>query len=894
MPRLVEQLRRFRSLVRRDRVEAGLDEEIRFHLEQQTEKYIRAGMTPEEARRRARVRFGGVEHMKEQTRDEFRPALFEDLLRDLRYGLRMLRRAPGFSIVAILTLALGIGAAAAVFSVVNGVLLRPLAYPDPDRIAALFQVDETGRRGANVSEPNFEDWKTGTRSFSAMAEMSSGPTPVRIGDETTMIPGATVSREFFAVLGVQPATGRGFVSGEQTVGGTRAALIGYDFWQRRLNGAPLAGLTVTIGDQLHEVIGVMPRGFDFPGGSQFWIPRELLPPQTSRTAHNFQVVARVAPQATVAAAQSELSTVSRALKARYGDATWMSDAAVVPLRDRLTASSKPVILTLFAAAMLLLVIACLNVSNLQLARAASRRREIAVRLAVGAGRGRLTRQLLAEALVLTMLATLGGIAIAWGGVGTLALADAGSTVGLARVQDVQVDATVLLFSAGVALGAAVLLGLATAFRASRQEIRSTLTEGTRTMAGGRASERVRQGLVVAQVALTIVLLVGSTLLARSFAALLAVDPGFRTSGAALLDLTWTFSRDRDAVARRKDLQRELLDQLSRVPGVERAGLIDSFPLGAAFFPNGRFLEMTRVDEFQRPEDVAALGDGVKARAGFAGYRIANDGYFAAAGIPLIRGRLFDERDGPDAPHVAVISESLAAAKWPDQDPIGRFVQFGNMDGDLRGFRIVGVVGDVREITPEAQPGPLFYGYYRQRMASRFSVVLDTQGDPAAVLPAAREIVRRLDPSLAIQVRTIDDAFDRALSGRRFSLTLIAVFSGVALLLATLGIYGLVSYLVSERTREIGIRLALGAAGTDVVRLVIGQGALLAAAGTAIGLVGALGLTRFVKGLLFGVTETDPIAFGSVLLITLAAVLVASYVPARRALKVEPVTAMRME
>jgi predicted permease len=413
------------------------------------------------------------------------------------------------------------------------------------------------------------------------------------------------------------------------------------------------------------------------------------------------------------------------------------------------------------------------------------------------------------------------------------------------------------------------------------------------MAGGRTSRRVRQGLVVAQVALTIVLLAGAGLLARSFAALLAVDPGYRTTRSLLVDLSWPFSREADLQQRRKGAQAEILAQLKVQPGVETVGLVSSFPLGPGFFPNGQFLEMTRVDEIQSPEDVASLGEAVKARAGFAGYRIVDEGYFAAMGIRLVRGRLFDERDGADAPHVAVISESLAAARWPNQDPIGRFVQFGNMDGDLRGFRIVGIVSDVREAALERVPEPLFYGYYKQRMASRFTIVAQT-GRTAQVALAAQQLVRRADPDLPLQVRTIEQALDRALAGRRFSLTLIGLFSTLALVLATLGVYGLISYLVAERTREIGIRLALGADPGDVLRLVLGRAALLAGVGVAAGIAGAAGLTRLIAGMLFGVTPTDPIAFLAVPLVTLAAVLLASYVPARRAMRVSPVTAMTAE
>ena len=336
-----------------------------------------------------------------------------------------------------------------------------------------------------------------------------------------------------------------------------------------------------------------------------------------------------------------------------------------------------------------------------------------------------------------------------------------------------------------------------------------------------------------------------------------------------------------------------MTQLSAIPGVESAGLTNTVPLGGAFFANGQFIEMTRVDEIQSLDDRTRLGDQLKTRVGFAGYRVASEGYFSTMGIPLVRGRLFDERDGPDAPHVAVVSESLAATKWPNQDPIGRFVQFGNMDGDLRGFRIVGVVGDVREISPETPPGPLFYAYYRQRMATRFSIVLRT-AMAASIAPSARQVARQIDPELPVQIRTIEDAFDRAVEGRRFSLTLIVVFSVTALLLATLGIYGLISYLVAERAREIGIRLALGAESNDVLRLVVGRGVLLALVGLAGGIAAALGLTRLLKGMLFEVTATDPPAFVIVVIATLTSVLAASYLPARRAMRVTPVEAMRAE
>lgn len=891
-----ETLRRMWAVVRRREVEDGLAEEIRFHIDQQTEKNIRAGLDPREARRQALIRFGGVERVKERTRDEFRPALLEDFLRDLRYGARVLGRAPGFAMIAIVTLGLGIGAATSVFSVVNGVLLAPLPYPEGERIVRLFQIDSTGRRTSTVSEPNFEDWKDGTRAFRGMAVMSPGPAPVTIGSETSMIPGSSVSREFFDVMGVHPVVGRSFREEELRIGAPPAVIISDRLWRTRLAGAPLERLSLRAGDAVYQVVGVMPPGFDYPASSDYWFPRELSEPNRSRTAHNWLAVARLADGVSLERAVAELSAVSRALKQQHGDGTWMSDATAVPLREQLTATARPTLLLLFAAAIVLLVIACLNVSNLQLARASTRRRELAVRLALGAARGRLVRQLLAESLVLSTLATIAGIAIAVTGVQTvLALQPAN----LPRMTDVAVDVTALLFAVGVALVTALALGLTTAVRASKHDVREGLSEGTRAMAGGRTSQRVRQGLVVAQVALTIVLLTGAGLLARSFVNLMAVDPGYHTESALLLDLQWTYSRDPAVQQRRRFVQEELLARLRALPGVQNAGLVNAHPLGGGNFANGLFTEMSRIDELQSADEIRRLFDDprraaeVKSRQGLAGFRIASEGYFPAMGIRLLRGRLFEERDGPDAPHVALVSESLAASQWPNGDPIGRFVQFGNMDGDLRGFRIVGAVSDVREVSPETAPGPLFYGYYKQRMASRFTVVVRTE-QATALAPFVRQLVREADPELPVQVRHVEDAFDRVFAGRRFSLTLTGAFSVVALILAALGIYGLISYLVTERTREIGIRLALGAEPRDVLHLVVGKGLVLALGGIAVGLGAAIVLTRFLEGMLFGVTATDPLAFGGVMLLTLIAVTAASYVPARRAMRVAPVIAMRAE
>ena len=889
MTRWRELWRRTVNLVRRARLERGLTEEIEFHLQRQIEKNLRAGLTPDEARRQALVRFGGVEQAKEQTRDEFRTRIVEDFGRDMQWGARALRRAPGFAMVSILTLGLGIGAAAAVFSVVNGVLLEPLPYPDADRVVRLFQLDSAGRRLNFASEPNFVDWKTGTRSFRFMAEMQPRRLPVVVGREPAVMAGALVSREFFDVLGVYPSMGRGFAAEELRMGGPPAALVSYRFWQSYLGGAPLEGQVLQVGDHVHQIVGVMPQTFRFPADAEFWIPRELNPPQLSRTAHNFQVVARIAGGVSLAAARADISGVSRALKTRYGDDTWMSDAAAVPLLEQMTASSRATVLMLFAAAVMLLVIACLNVSNLLLARVATRRREMAVRAAIGAGRFRIARQLLAEALVLCVAGGVVGVALAYGGIRALA---ALPPLNLARLDNVDLDWPVLAFAVAAVLVAAIGLTIAATFRAGRDHPRESLTASPRAASAGGATWRVRETLSIAQVALTLVLLVGAGLLTRSFARVLTVDPGYRVDGLLILDLTVPASPGTEpARSRHLAFQEELLARLRDLAGVDTVALVNEFPLGGQFYANGQFLEMNRPDEIATFDDFRRFATQSKERTGSAGFRIASEEYFAAMGIPLIRGRLFEAADGPDSAHVAVVSESLARARWPNQDPLGRFIQFGNMDGDLRGFRIVGVVGDVREITREAQARPLFYGYSRQRVASSFSVVIRTD-TPESVTPAAQEVARELGPRLPMQVRRIEDALDRTLTGRRFSLMVIAMFSVTALVLAVLGVYGLIAFVVTQRTREIGIRVALGASAREVLMMIVGRGLAVALIGTVVGAAAALALTRLVEGQLFGVSVRDPFSFVAVTAVTVGAVVIASYLPARRALKVPPVDSLR--
>ncbi len=873
-------------MLRQDR---RLAEEIAFHIEQQTAKNIRAGMTPAEAERAARLQFGGVQQVREAARDQMRGVWLRDLARDLRIACRGLARVPSFSITAILTIALGIGSAVAMFTVVEGVLLRPLPYPDAGRIVQLFQIGETGARGSNVSEPNFLDWQAQTRGFAAMAVTASRTRTVIGAGEPQSVRVAAVSAGFFDVMGMRPSQGRAFRPEELRQGAAPVALVGAAFWERWRGGRPLAGESIVIGGVSHAIVGIMPGGFDYPQQAAIWLPREQDRPSPSRTAHNFRVVARVRPGVAIEAASAEVSRVSRALKARYGSQTWMSDAVAVPILDVVSAGVRPALRLLFAASLLLLLVACTNVSNLLVARAVSRRREFAVQLAIGASSGRITRQWLAE----TLAVAIGGAAIGL----VLAALVVRAFVALGprsapRLDQVSIDWASVAFAGAAALSAAIVLSLLTAWGTRRVRIADALSDSTRTGSGSRRQMRAREALIVAQIALTMVLLAGAGLLARSFAHAMSVDPGFRVGDDLVVETSIELTGD-DADTRRAGLQDTLLARVRALPGVSHAGLINGFPLGRGQFANGRFIEMTRIDEITRMEAFDLDAPHIRPRTGDAEYRVASDGYFEAMGIPLLSGRLFENADGPGRPHVAVISRSLAEKQWPGRDPLGRFIQFGNMDGDLTGLRIVGVVGDVRELSPEAAPGPMIYVNARQRPAAASSFSVVARGPGLAVLAEpVRRVMRDVLPDSPYELTTVSAGLDRAVGSRRFNLWLIGAFAAAALGLAMLGVYGLVAYAVSQRSREMGIRVALGAEPSSLVRLVLTHAARLTLIGSAAGLGLALLASNALSGMLYGVTAVDPAVLLSVAAVMLTAAMAASYLPARRILEQPPGLALR--
>lgn len=855
-----------------------LSSEIRFHIDRQTEKNIQAGMTPDEARRAAMVAFGGVEFAREAARDELRGAWLADLVRDVRIGVRTLARAPGFALSAILTFSLGIATSVAMFSVFQGVLLQPLPYPESDRIVRLYQVSSRNPRGS-VSEPNFLDWRSGTHTFQHMTEtVWLGPTPVVAGTDAQMARLSAVSASFFSAMGVSPALGRGFAPAEQQENGAPAAIVSAAFWKTWRGDASPAGEVVRSGSRSFTVVGVMPPGFDYPGRTAIWIPRELEPPQRSRTAHNFSVIARLAPGVTLDAAQRDISTLSRSLKTQYGDQTWMEDATAVPLLDVITGGSRPTLLMLLSAAFVLLVISIGSVSNLLLARGASRRREFAVQLAIGASVGRIGRQLLAETLLLCVAGAAAGVGL---GVMAVRLFAAIGPSSVPRLDTVTVSWPAAIIAVGVTVLAVFALTAVTAAGTRRIRVLEALGDATRGASAGRRQLRAREALIVTQAALTVVLLAGAALLGRSMQAVLAIDPGFSLDDALVADFTMPRTDGDAGLSRQIRFQEELIGRIRTLPGVTTVGLVNDFPLGGRWYSNGVFIEMSRPDEITRREQFNLSDPNVKPRLGEAGFRLVSGDYFKAMGIPLIKGRLIDERDAPTAPNVAVISESLVKARWPDRDPIGRWIQFGNMDGNLRAFQIVGVVGDVRELSPEAEPGSLFYGAARQRPGQAASFSLIARGPaPGAIGDQVRRIVRELDPEVPVTIRSVADAFDAVVVNRRFNLWLVTAFGGVALLLATLGVYGLVSYSVSQRTREIGIRLALGARPGQVLGLAVRRGVVLAALGSAAGLALAWGFGGLMDSLVYGVPPGDPLTLVTASALLVLAALIASYVPAR--------------
>ena len=828
----------------------------------------------------------------------------ETMLQDLRYALRVLKRNPGFTFVTVFTLALGIGATTAIFGAVYGVLLRPLPYDKPNQIVQLWEVSDHGHR-MNFTDPNFEDIRSQSHSLQGLAEFGSGVESVSGGVEPTRTMVASVSQDFFPLMRVQPVLGRGFLPENHRFGAAPVALVSYEYWRQHLGSATdLSAVKLTILNQAVSVIGVLPAGFRFPDQAEIWVPRELWERLPSRSAHNWQVIGRLRDGIEPEQAHAELLVIARQIKQQFGQDVDMADVAVARLQEALTGNVRAGLLILMGAVGFLLLIACANVANLLLAQASTREKELAIRAAIGAGRGRLARQFLTEALLMSLAGGVLGVLIArWGVIGLVHLAPPE----LALLEDTSIQLPVLFFALGVSLMVAVGLGLFSVLRATTGDVQQALVEQGRSQTGSRRSQRMGRCIIAGQLAITLVLLTGAGLLGRSLLHVLSIDPGFRTENNVTMNLALTFAGDdtsefsssfsageRARTGRARFLS-ELLTQLRQIPGVQEVGGAGSLPL-AEGLADGTYVMMAPGDQPPRSmEDFEQWVHNV-VPTGHADYCPASEGYFRALGIPLLQGRLFDDRDTMDAPHVAVISQSLAREKWPGQDPIGQSIEFGNMDGDLRPLTIVGVVGDVREDSLEKLSGPIVYVNYRQRPEAtyRFNAVMRAAIDPSAVISSARSIVRALDPNVPPVFGTLTEISRLSLKARRFNLMLLGAFAGTALLLAVAGLYGVMAYSVSRRTGELGTRIVLGATPGNILRLVLRQGLVTALIGVAIGIGGAFVLTRTLRSFLFGLSPTDPATFAAVALLLVFVALLACYFPARRASEVDPIEALRYE
>jgi putative ABC transport system permease protein len=803
----------------------------------------------------------------------------------------MLRKNPGATCVMVLSLALAIGANTAIFSVVYGVLLRPLPYADPERIVVVSEVNDDGR-AMHFSDPNFDDFSAQNHSLEAMAQYSAWEQPVSGGSQPTRATAAEVSRDFFNIMRVSPVVGRDFSAAERQLNGPMVALVSYAYWQQYLgSNTDLTNAKVKIDNDVFTVVGVMPPGFRFPGDTSIWIPREHDEKLPSRTAHNWAVLARLRDGVSLEQARADISGIAKRIKAQYGADENMVDGSVVPLQEKMVGEARLALLLLLGAVGFLLLVACANVANLLLAQATARESELAIRAALGAGRGRLVRQFLTEALVLSLIGGgVGVFAAEWAVSALVALAP----VSIPRVDDIAISIPVLLFALGVCAAVAAGLGILTAVRATSTAPREMLGGSSRGQASSLSSRRIGRVLVAAQLAITLVLLIGAGLLGRSLLRVLSVDSGFHSENVVSIDVYLPFvSKDADKM-HRVQFFNDLLTRLQAVPGVETVGVANGLPIGD-MFADGTLIAM------QPGDTVNNMGDYEKmfrdpTRTVDADYAVASEGYFQALGIPLIRGRLFDDRDGFNAPQVAVISESLAHARWPKEDPIGKNIEFGNMDGDMKLLTIVGVVGDVHDRSLELPPEPFVYVNYQQRpqKGPDFFIVARTNANPAVVFNAARAILHELAPDVPPVFSTVAAAVSSTLDSRRFNLMLIGVFAGTALLLAIAGIYGVMAYSVARRTREIGVRMALGAQPKNVLGLILDQGMITAAIGVGAGILGALALTRVMRSLLFNVSTTDPITFAAVALLLTFVTLLASYLPARRATQVDPIVALREE
>ncbi len=876
---ITEGWNRIRSVGRRRALENGLDEEIRFHLDQQTEKHRRAGMSADEARRRALLDFGGLARVKESTQDEIRPALLEDSVRDLRYGVRVLRGAPGFTAAAVVTLALGIGATAAIFSVVRTVMLEPLPYREPDRIVAVWETNRGGTQRNTIAPANFVAWRERTRTLEHLGMVGPVTLAVVGNGQAEQMGGLSFSSDGFRALGVQPALGRAYTAAEDFGGGNAVIVLSHEFWQGRLGGRrDVLDMTITTDGLRRTVIGVMPPAFTVVGQkAAFLIPysESIERLRAARGRGSSYAIARLREGVSFEQAYSEMRRIYAELEKEAPQRNAARTVMLFPLHEQMVGEVRPALLALVGAVVLVLLVACVNVANLLLARSAAREREIGMRTALGAGRGRLMRQMFTESLV---LAGAGGVA----GLGVAALCHrgllvlVGDRIPIPRLDQLALDLPVVAFTLATALATGILFGLVPAF-VSTSTASDAMREGSRH-GGGRRLHRLLSTLVVAEVALSIVLLAGAGLLMRSFIKLQRIDPGFRADGVLTAGVQLPATRyDLPAASR---FYAESLSRISALPGVQHAA-------GSSCLPPPGSCIVTSVWRVDRPKPP----DGQLRSSQI---RPITPAFFRTMAIPQVAGRGFSETDTAESTPVAVVSDSLVREQFAGDNPLGRRlhinVDHANGRSDME-WVVVGVVRDIRS-SQDGAVRPIIYTPTTQIPARGMRFFVRTGQDPLSLATAVRGVVHSMEAEAPVDVRTLEEVVGSTIARPRAISVLVAVFALVALALAAVGVYGVMAYSVRERTQEIGVRLALGATAASVFCLVLGQALRLVFIGVGGGLVAAGILTRLLERLLYEIEPLDPWTFTVSAVVLLAVAAVASYVPARRGMRMAPVDALR--
>jgi predicted permease len=879
--------RRLTALFRRRRLEDDLDEELRSHLEMAVELNLRKGMSAEDARREALRSFGGVEQTKENYRDQRGLPMIETTLQDLRFGLRMLRRSPGFSILAILCLTLGIGANAAVFSWVEGILFRPYpAVPHQEQLLALTGTTRGESEPTGLSWPDLLDLQRSCTLFDSFIVTKIMGTTLSIGDRAEVTTGSIVSANYFDAVGVHPLLGRGFEPGEDSERNAHpVTVISYQLWQRRFKGDPqIIGKTQRLNGVLHTIVGVMPEGFygTFVGWAmQFWVPASMEEnfeaggyKLEDRGARWIEAYVRVKPGVTLSQAQQEISAAAMRLENDYPTTNRGRGIKLWPLWQTPFNNARTLLPTLeimLAVVVFVLLIACANVGNLLLVRSFARRHEMTVRLAIGAGRGRLLKQLFTEGLILSAFGAAGGLLVAhWCRHALVLLFPARG--GVAMHLPGEIDWRVLALSAAVSVVATLLLGLVPAMQASKIHLADALKAESSGVVGGRGRAWVRSGLVVMQVSLSFVLLVGAGLLLQSLQKIRNTSPGFSTRD--VLDTAVNLVPAGYDAPRARSFQDELLLRVKALPGVESAAFARMTPLSYGSYSSTPIA----VDGYQPPPEEQPTVE----------YNEVGPGYFATIGIPLLSGREFTRADDEKAALVAIVNETMAAHYWRGRNPIGERVQVKD-----RWMQIVGVARDSKYQSVREAPNPFFYVPLRQNFSRGADLFIRTPLSPQTMATALTREVHVLDGNLALyEVITLQEQVDRSTSPQMVAVTLVGVLGGLALLLAAIGLYGVMSYAVSQSTRELGLRMALGAGASNLLRLVMSRGLALTAGGAALGAAVALALTRLLGSLLYKVSPHDPLAFGSAFVIMTIAALAACFLPAWRATRTDPARALR--